>query len=324
MKKLYHLCCSQSRMSGVHSLVVSTWVGFLLLAATACEEPVDLQLAIPSAKLVVLSNFTANKDLRVSVTASQSVAAPRASDFVDNATVRLFEEQSFIQELALVEENSERYYSSQQFSPVPGIVYTIEVSAPGYTTVTGESQIPPEVSIYHLQLTELTVTWDTINNQKQYRYYVEIGFDDPVDQRNFYHLSLEQEFMSFSLLQGDTVFAQAVRRPITFNPRTTNNLQIVHYDGSLLFEDTPFNGEAQLLRLPVTIQVDGGEEYPGHLFAELRSVTEEYYLFHTSLSRQQNAAGQPFTDPVLLFNNIKNGHGVFAGYSSSQASASLR
>ena len=284
----------------------------------------DVQLDAPAAKLVVLSNFTANKDLRISVTNSRSVSAPGVSNFVENATVRLFEDQKFIQELSLVQANGERYFSTHDFSPVPGIVYTIEVSAPGFATVTGQSSIPPQVAIYHLQLDQLNITQDTSSNRKQYRYYVEIGFDDPLEQRNFYHLSLEQEYRSFTVEQGDTIFAEAIRRPIVFDPRATNNLQIVHYDGSLLFEDTPFNGEEQVLRLPVTIQVKNGEEYPGRLFAELRSVTEEYYLFHTSLSRQQTSPDQPFTDPVLLFNNIRNGHGVFAGYSSSQASISVR
>lgn len=299
--------------------------GILLLAATACEEPVDVRLEIPSAKLVVLSNFTAGQDVQVSVTTSQSIiAGPGTTNFVDNATVRLFEDQSFIQELRLVAENGERYYASRNFTPVPGIVYTIEVSAPGYATVTGQSSIPPEVAIYHLQLDQLQVSGDTATNRKQYRYYVEIGFDDPAEQRNFYHLTLQQEYRPFQVEQGDTVFAEAIQRPIIFNPRATNNLQIVHYDGSLLFEDTPFNGESQLIRLPVAIQFNGNREAPGRLFAELRSVSEEYYLFHTSLSRQQNSPDQPFTDPVLLFNNIKNGHGVFAGYSSSQASVSVR
>jgi len=298
--------------------------GFIMLAATACEEPVDIQLDMPPAKLVVLSNFTADRDLRVSVTVSQSVATPGIGNFVDNATVRLYDDKTFIQQLTLIEEHNERYYSSRHFSPVPGVVYTIEVSAPGYATVTGESSIPPGVTLYHLQLNELNVIRDTFSNQKQYRYKIEIGFDDPVDQRNFYHLTLEQELKPFTVEQGDTVFAPAVRRPIRFDPRATNNLQIVHHDGSLLFEDTPFNGESQLLRLPVTIEINDDQEYPGRLFAELRSVTEEYYLFHTSLSRQQNSANQPFADPVLLFNNIKNGHGVFAGYSSSQASVFVR
>jgi len=54
----------------------------------------------------------------------------------------------------------------------------------------------------------------------------------------------------------------------------------------------------------------------------LRTVTEDYYLYHSTLTRQVNS-GNPLSDGVVIYDNIVNGEGIFAGYGSNTNSFKL-
>lgn len=304
--------------------IITGILGWLIFGLWSCEEPVDLTVPIPDPRLVVISNFTLDRDLQVRVSSSQPSVDLGTGNAVLEAAVRLYAGDDLVQQLILVDSVSEPYYTTRNFSPEPGIAYTLTVSAPGFEPVYGQSLVPPGVPIHQILLQNLHRSRDSVSQRQQYQYDLSLFFSDPVDQQNFYHLHLYQEFITFRLVGTDTLNTGRVLRRIRFDEQNTNNLQVVHYDGSVLFEDTPFNGSDQVLSLPIVIRFDESREYPGRLIAELRAVTEDYYLFHTSLSRQQQSPDQPFADPVLLYNNIRNGHGVFAGYSSSTTSVSVR
>ena len=62
----------------------------------------------------------------------------------------------------------------------------------------------------------------------------------------------------------------------------------------------------------------------GKLFLELRSVTEEYYRYFAGLSRQKQSSDSPFSEPVIIYDNIDGGLGIFAGYNSSVDSLYLQ
>lgn len=230
----------------------------------------------------------------------------------------------FLQALTLKNDPLDPYYTTSQFNPGPGLEYTIKVSAPGYASVEGKSSIPEQVAISDLRILDLSIQKESKGELNRLNYKVNLEFADRESERNFYHLTLFQEILSFELADGDTLITSRRERRLRFDPNSGNNLQVIHYDGSILFEDTPFNGRQQTLSLPVEIRYQAASEIPGQLVAELRVVTEEYYLFHTSLSRQQQTPDQPYADPVILYNNIKNGHGIFAGYSSSVASVEVQ
>jgi hypothetical protein len=53
---------------------------------------------------------------------------------------------------------------------------------------------------------------------------------------------------------------------------------------------------------------------PSKLLIEWRTLSEEFYRYHLSLSRQGNLA-LPFNDPDAVYNNVSGGFGNFSGYS---------
>jgi hypothetical protein len=49
----------------------------------------------------------------------------------------------------------------------------------------------------------------------------------------------------------------------------------------------------------------------------LRTISEDYYKYKTTLQQQNHLSGDPFAQPLNIYNNIENGFGVFAGYNES-------
>ncbi|MFT6867249.1 MAG: hypothetical protein ACJA08_002089 [Cyclobacteriaceae bacterium] len=49
----------------------------------------------------------------------------------------------------------------------------------------------------------------------------------------------------------------------------------------------------------------------------IKKVSEEYYKYEQTSQLQFDIGGDPFSQPVPVFNNIENGFGIFAGYNGN-------
>jgi hypothetical protein len=292
------------------------WLTFFSLAV-ACERPIDLTIDEPAPQLVVLSNFTADRNMQVRISQTQSVLDTEPPTSVLDADVRLFKEEEFIQRLMLVEvDDREPFYTTQDFKPEIGVTYTIKVEAPGFAPVEAMSKIPTKIDIQSLKVSDYLIEKNP-EGEALYRFSVTIEFKDPQTENNYYHLNLYQQVYDYMLDGQDTIFGKNEFFPIQFSQIIDNNFILAYFDGGVLFEDAPFNGSIVSYTFPISFNLNAREEVPGKLVVELRSVSEEYYFYQRSLSQQQENPGAPFSEPVVLYNNIVNGQGIFAGYISS-------
>ena len=85
--------------------------------------------------------------------------------------------------------------------------------------------------------------------------------------------------------------------------------------GGVLFSDEKFNGLNFSGSFPMHFELEPSQEL-GKLIVELRSASDDYYFFQTSVTRQQGP-GVPVQGEVAVYNNIENGQGIFAGYNLS-------
>ncbi|RMF02764.1 MAG: DUF4249 domain-containing protein, partial [Bacteroidetes bacterium] len=300
MRQLLHLC------------------GWILLASlcfsTTCERPVELDIPEPPSRLVISSAFTLGHPVKVQVTRSQSIFDESAPVNLANARVELWQGEQLLEVLVLVIQEAERippYYSTVAFTPVAGVTYTIKAEAPGFEPAMAHSFIPEPVAITSLSVSNIQARADSASREKAYSYRVTLNFDDPVEETNYYHLNIFQEVFTFSLNEaGDTLIddRSLLRAAINIDdPQVVPDRMI----GGVLLKDNPFS---EGLALDLSMSIIPEYQYLGQLYVELRTVTEEYYLFYTSYSRQQEQEDGPFIDPVIPFNNVENGHGFFVGY----------
>ena len=297
MRHLFRLCF----LSGL------LWLG-------ACEEP-RLPFEEGSPRLVVFSEFNNNQVLQVQVSKSRSLANDDGrQEFVLDAVVDLYREGVLLETLILDDTVSPPIYTTRTLVPEPNVTYTIRVEAPGFEPASAENSIPGGTAIKGLEVTDVQRRPDPATGLIDYRYRVHIHFSDPPGELNYYHLNFYQETIPQPEL-GDAGAPPAARRIKAAFSDFAQGAFIPSQNGGILFADDAFDGEDFSQVFPLSFRLEPAERL-GQLLVELRAVSEAYYLFQTSVTRQQGP-GVPVQGEVAVFNNIENGQGIFAGYSSA-------
>ncbi|MDX2069615.1 MAG: DUF4249 domain-containing protein [Haliscomenobacter sp.] len=293
----------------------------LLLQLFACEKP-QLPLENYTPSLVVISNFNTLDGIQVQVSKSQSPLDNGPTEYINYATVEIWESGLLLEKLSLndTREAKTPFYTSELLKPRVGVDYTVKVSAKGFRTVTATSRIPERVNLDSVKIEKLSSAPDD-PGYVRYSFDLSIYFTDPRLERNFYHVNVFQKNV---VVQKDGIEQVEQIKKLSFSSVINTNYIVANYDGGFLIEDKPIDGNSIRIPVPISIRMPAGVPNLDEMIVELRSVSEEYYLFHSTVSRQQNNSDQPFSDPVVLFNNIRNGQGVFAGYSQAEKVVSLK
>ena len=300
-------------------------LGLLFLSAT-CERTVDLGLEDPDPRLAIVGTFSEGEPLKVEVTKTRSVLADASTEYPLNAVIRLFDDSGFLEQLVLSppEEGATPFYQTKQFEPQTGREYRLEVRVPGFPTAEAVSTAPAKVPLDQMEAFQVQAVDNPENNTVAYQYSLKSAFADPSSnrQKNYYHLLFFLQLERTSGILGDTAVQEF--RSIVLSSSINTNFQAAHYEGGVLLEDTPFEGKYQAFDFPVTLELPKDLGTPTGVIAVLRSVPEEYYRFFSAVNRQRVNPDLPFAEPVILFTNVKNGVGVFSGYSQDFLAARIK
>lgn len=290
----------------------------------SCEEPLDIaDLSPVESKLVVVSRFSEGKAIEVSVSKSRPIGNSDPIEYLMDARVELYWKDAFLEKLQLVPAdgvNEFPYYVSTLNYPVAGVEYTIKVIVDGYQSVMARSRIPPSVRITKFNIDRMTVEPVAGSNLQRNYFHATIDFDDPVENGNYYHLNISQQVNNFILEGSDTLVGKKTLYPVVFNQLNNKNSVTANLEGGLLFEDK-LNEEE--LKFTFYIDTDPNTQEFGKTYLELRTISDDYYLYFTSLSRSDGVNPDPLNPPVIIYQNVENGLGIFAGYSNATDSIQL-
>ncbi len=274
----------------------------LLQLVFACEEPVDLDIDIPRSRLVINSNFIPNELVSLRVSATRPLGTTEIP--VIDAQVALFEGTELAERLTF-EAGS---YRTSRFKPRVGQQYTIHVSADGYDPVTAVSSIPDPVEIISLSVHNLTTTESGPHTIYDYR--LEVDYADPPDATNFYDLRIYQRVLPYELsATGDTLLRTPYLKPVS----TPGGLVEAHSTVSILLKD---KAVGQNLHLALRGRLTTNSELLNGLVAELRTVSPEYFYYQRSLAVHHPGLTGGLNEPIIIYNNVVSGLGIFAGYNS--------
>jgi len=178
--------------------------------------------------------------------------------------------------------------------------FRLQVSHPGYKTITAEQTMPRKPEISHPLLSG-DAGYDDYGGG-----YYNLTFDikDPPGEQNYYMIS------AFFVNPGT-----GYRMQLSVE---SNNPLIEYSYGweSLLLRDRTFDGESY----PLTLQLYGlyPEDPAMHVedykvFVDIRMIARDYYLYSVSLRKASDAEDLGFfIEPVQVYDNIENGLGIFA------------
>lgn len=275
----------------------------------SCTLVVDVDVPIQEPRLTVNSLFTPDSVWSVALTNSRNILdddpfMPRTVSEV----VILDESENIVS--TLQQSGFGAYRSIEK--PEEGKIYSIRINSTNQNSVTAKGAIPKSVSI-------LSVKTDTIISELDYGSFqtiaTEVRFKDPANEINYYRVNLYVKSV-YEYIRYDT--QETVR--------DTTTLFIGLYEDSpellerelfnSIISDTKFNGREVTLRFKPYFSFGAGYTILEAAIV-IHNLSEEYFKYMTTLELQQSTDRDPFAQPVKVFNNINNGFGIFAGYSSS-------
>jgi hypothetical protein len=301
-------------------LVIGLGIMLFLSVGSTCERPLELEIKLPVPEIAVSGVFTPNKPFEIVLSSTRSALAFASNEYLTDAEVSLWQGERKLETLSLVA-GPTPYYQSKNHTPFSNTQYRLEVSAPGFRNVTAFSTVPQYVRIIELESDFIGVTQGDRPGDIAYNYAVSITFDDPGTLQNYYHLLFHQEIVEYQLSEnGDTVINGRRIQPLSFASTINNNAITAYLNQGVLIEDEAFQGRRVRFSFSVPVRVLNSRELPGYLYAELRHVSEPYYKFFSTVSRNENNVGPPYTEPVIVYSNVEAGRGVFAGFNTAMDS----
>jgi hypothetical protein len=222
--------------------------------------------------------------------------------------------------------------SGATLSASPNDVFDIIVSAPGRETITASTTIPSSVEIEDIAIIDtvlINISYSALDGDGNpiiidslIPYYaIKFTFTDPVGE-NFYSLKINYK----------DAYSQSFACFTTFDPTFTVNNDFnfgnENEDGSttlcdeVLFSDVTFDGQQKSMVVNIYALETAFFEDPRFEF-NLNHLSESLYQYRTTSQIQENNGDNPFSEPVIVYSNITNGFGIFAGFSISRAIVNL-
>lgn len=276
-------------------LILSSLVVFF-----SCEKIIDMDIPDGEHKIVVNSLFSDNdSSLLVHISQSLHVLDKTNQLNLSGAEVKLYEDNVF---LATLDSVGEGFFSIDSWPLAVGKKYEIEVSCTGLASVNAINIIPEKVFINQFD-TSSVVRYQT--NLIECR----MKINDPVNIKNFYIVK------AIAYIFEESEKYEYLVNLISDDPIVEEYLD--WGDSGFMFSDELINGKNyELVFYCDEWAVSSWSDAPVIVEFFLETVSEDYFKYTKSYSKHKLTKNDPFAEPVQVFCNVKNGFGIFAGYSS--------
>ncbi len=301
-------------------LVLSIFV--LSVCLFSCEKKLDIDIP-DSEKHIVLNGIITNDSLiYVNVTKSKSVLSNEKVKMLDDANVKLFGNDLFIENLTNI--GNGVFISS--ITPEIGVKYKVTADYLNLQSVKSEIT---------LKNPEKIISIDTILEIKSY--LAEYGDDftdysmkfkikikDNVNENNYYFISLMKKEPIYNFDQQPPVIIGYNDTYLYFDtndPSFKGFINSYSLNGMFgkVFSDELFNGSEYIININSSIlnQNSYNNDYSSVtplLVVRLLTVNQDIYRYITSFNLNQQSEDDPFSQPVQIFSNVEKGLGLFSGY----------
>ncbi|TAL57825.1 MAG: DUF4249 domain-containing protein [Bacteroidetes bacterium] len=276
-------------MSGKFKLITTLFLPLGIFLLAGCEKTVDnIKLPTTAPKLVV-GCFISPQDSWITVTLTRS--NPIFGPGHNNTNTLPVEDASVIisdgTNTASIPFNSLSQQYEMQTSTFPiisGQTYSLTVSTPTGENVSANCTVPASI------ISALTVDFtDTASNLKK----TTVKWQDIPNEINYYRV-VGQIVSIYTPSPGDTIFNDmySISNATAYNDHEKDGNELYAKLEGSYYEGSEYSLVAYDFYL---LHIDG-----------------EYYNYQNSLDHY--TYGDPFSEPIPLYTNIRGGLGVFAAY----------
>lgn len=305
----------------------------LLVIATllcSCVETIEMD-TVPVNKILVVNSLIAPDSLFWCYVSKVYALNDSTPHYVDNASVKIFDNSSGALVCELVHGSAGMYRALNSTAKMDK-EYRIEVSANGFPTVLGTTQIPHKQEATDVSYISYA-GYDALQNCD----YDELRFSikDQFEESNYY------EVLFFTIFQSDSDWI--VTDPFhKISTDTIWNMEDASGFADYTIVDAVLKAEGLMKYNPSTLVFSDNlfnlqkhdfvvRHWPlsSHVCFTLYTLSEELYKFRTTLtqhlyergakgiSRYDDFAGLDFSSKAIdVYSNLNGGYGIFAGYNS--------
>lgn len=300
--------------------------GFLFASGwvfTGCQQTVYFDIDTQENRLVVNGFIQPGTDADLRVTLSQDPLAIGFEDVVvEDAIITLYRNNDIA---GTFEHTGSGVYilDAASILAAPGDVISLTAEAEGRTTVTTSTVIPTEVPISACYISDTILepisysAYDSLGNviiiDTVVPYYeIKVSFEDPAGKdRYMFNVQYDDVFGSTSACFSSDEPSFALEDYNVIG--TDESAERITYCYEVIFSDITFDGELHTITILVYAIDTTFTTDPKYLIS-LKHVSEEYYQYYTTSRAQDVNGDNPFSTPVVVFSNIENGFGIFAGF----------
>ncbi len=271
----------------------------VLLLILSCQKPLQIDYPVMEEKLVVNCLFAPDTVFQVQVSKSQKTDDSLYATITD-AVCELWANNKLLEQL---ENNNTATYCST-ILPEIGKTYTLIVKHPKYENISATSSVPDIPIISNFNLTDYLANYDI--NSESYLSGLELNINDDATTDNYYKLDfvISDGFLSDcgGFISNDIVLV--TEDLFEFSPIF------------LYFSDELFNGQTYNLSfMASTPQTD--KDFS--IIYKAKSLSKEHYYYTKKMliyqHHKENGEMLQAIEPMLMYSNIQNGYGIFAGFS---------
>lgn len=291
---------------------------FISMVLSSCEKSVNIKLPFDGHKMVLNSIITNDSLVYAHITRNE----PNESNVnffyeLENCKVDLYENDVFKETLALKMINGKKYYVSDHKAKSAN-KYTIKAALTNESlvkdlpNVEGSDVIPVKPSFEPLEF------WQSASTQNnQNRHKLTLKLKDPGGIKNYYRLRV------FSANYNNSTRRYTINKNneqyFTIDNFKDQNSIFGAFDedgyGVNYFTDETFDGQ----EITLTLTLNRLYNNQGFIAPELVSMSRSAYLYFDSKKKQSDNEDNPFTEAVVVYNNIQNGYGIVGGIADSLA-----
>lgn len=275
----------------------------LLFLFSSCEKIIKMDIKDDRRRIVVNSFFSPDNLFSVNISKSLHILDNGEFQYIPDATVILYKNDILLD--TLIYNNYGNYIAN--LLPEINANYKITVTANGLESIVASDAVPSPIHI--VSVDTATVMYSQNNgmdgsNPAEEMLRCKIKFQDQPGVKNYYLLQvLGHEYHDYGPKTGEVNLWFDTDDPSVEDETVS--------DAGATFTDALFDGKLY----DFTIYINNRQT--SNVYIVLASISKDFYLYWTSYTQFNYGDNSPFSEPVLVYNNIDKGFGIFAGYTKS-------
>ena len=282
----------------------------LLTTLISCEKIIEFDVETTKPKVVINASFETDKTWNLHLSSSLGIIDTSNFSNIENATVIIFNDQNLI--IETLQHDSLGFYKGNTIAQV-GQKYSIEVSGINFNNAYATDSIPIETSIIEID----TNSYIENNND---RLNILVRFNDSLLTDNYYKIAVRigrEKYEIITDTNGVTYIDSNYKEKWVNLKPESNFLEKTLTPKELIFNDNTFNGQesAALFSIKNLIKKnkDDDKYHLEFMTIYLYGISYGHYNYHKSMKIFEENSSNIFAQPVQVYSNVANGHGVFIG-----------